>query len=273
LNREKISDFGLGVENLNARMYDSIIQRFWSTDQKIDEGQQSFTPYHYSFNNPVRFSDPDGLEPCCQGLIDFTAGVASAMIEDFAPVDVGHDVGYRSSAHSAGRKTGHIFAAVSGVAETIAGIVGDAAAGTAEFATAGAATPVAIPVATGSTFLIGHGLGTLAKAVSNLNSEGKVPNPDGKKGGEKHQETNQKEANRMKEEGKNVQSEVYVKTPNGKKTGRFIDQVGTNPKTGEKEMIQVGKQNKNGTPVKRERDAMDDIQKETGQRPKFVPYN
>jgi hypothetical protein len=113
-------------------------------------------------------------------------------------------------------------------------------------------------------------------AVSNSQSAEatkKVPNPDGKNGGKPHQETNKKEAERMKKEGKEVQKEVMIKTPDGKKSKRFVDQTGTDPKTGQKEMVQVGKQNKNGTPVKRERDAMDDIEKATGQRPTFVPYN
>jgi hypothetical protein len=77
----------------------------------------------------------------------------------------------------------------------------------------------------------------------------------------------------MTSEGKVVRPEVKIPTPEGKKTSRYVDQTGTDPKTGKKEMIQVGKQNKNGTPVKRERDAMDDIERATGERPKFVPYN
>jgi hypothetical protein len=52
--------------------------QFWSTDPLIDEGQHSFTPYHYSFNNPIRFSDPSGLmgEPCCNDGAD---GIGNGM--------------------------------------------------------------------------------------------------------------------------------------------------------------------------------------------------
>jgi hypothetical protein len=111
-------------------------------------------------------------------------------------------------------------------------------------------------------------------AQTNSDAQTKLPpNPDGKKGGKAHQETNKREADRMEKEGKVVQSEVKIDTPGGKKSKRFVDQTGTDPTTGSKEMVQVGKQNKNGTPVKRERDAMDDIEKATGQRPTFVPYN
>jgi RHS repeat-associated protein len=69
LNRERVPTFDLGVYQLGARIYDPQRMQFWSTDPLIDEGQHSFTPYHYSFNNPIRFSDPSGLmgEECCGG--------------------------------------------------------------------------------------------------------------------------------------------------------------------------------------------------------------
>lgn len=71
---------------------------------------------------------------------------------------------------------------------------------------------------------------------------GVAPNPNGKKGGKEHQEVNQTEAARMENAGKDVTPEVKIPTPDGKKKTRFVDQVGTDPKTGEKEMVQVGKQ-------------------------------
>ncbi|WP_018628831.1 hypothetical protein [Niabella aurantiaca] len=64
-----------------------------------------------------------------------------------------------------------------------------------------------------------------------------------------------------------------IETPNGTQGKRYIDVQGTNPKTGEVESVQVGRVNKNGTPVKREREALDDIENATKQRPRFVPYN
>ena len=52
-----------------------------------------------------------------------------------------------------------------------------------------------------------------------------------------------------------------------------MDVRGINPTTGEVKYVQVGRQNKNETPVARERRALDDIEKATGQRPIFIPYN
>jgi len=47
-----------------------------------------------------------------------------------------------------------------------------------------------------------------------------------------------------------------------------------NPATGKAlEMYQVGRKTQAGLPVAREARALDDIEKATKQRPKFVPYN
>lgn len=82
LNREDITELN-GVSDLVNRFYDKQRGQFWSTDPKIDEGQHSFTPYHYSFNNPIRFSDPDGLmgESCCGD--DGIGTIMSVYNQDF----------------------------------------------------------------------------------------------------------------------------------------------------------------------------------------------
>jgi RHS repeat-associated protein len=103
--------------------------------------------------------------------------------------------------------------------------------------------------------------------------EKKVPNPNGKKGGEAHQNTVKEVEKEMKSKGMNVKREVEIKTPGGNKEKRFVDVEGRDPKTGEVRQVQVGKVNKDGTPVSRETKALDDIEKATKKRPEFVPYN
>ncbi|SKA47371.1 RHS repeat-associated core domain-containing protein, partial [Chitinophaga eiseniae] len=64
LQFKEFSD-GSGLEwfDFNARTYDQQIGRFIQIDPLIENNQEDYTPYHFAYNNPVRFSDPDGRIP------------------------------------------------------------------------------------------------------------------------------------------------------------------------------------------------------------------
>jgi RHS repeat-associated protein len=65
LQNEEFSD-GIGLEwyDVMARTYDPQIGRFIQVDPIADEeDQESWSVYHYSYNNPIRFNDPDGEAP------------------------------------------------------------------------------------------------------------------------------------------------------------------------------------------------------------------
>ena len=112
------------------------------------------------------------------------------------------------------------------------------------------------------------------KVDDKIDDAKKVPNPNGKKGGPEHQKKMDEVAEDLKKEGYDqVNKEVKVETPGGTKDKRYIDVQGTNTTTGSTKQVQVGKQNKNGTPVSREKKALDDVENATGTRPTFVPYN
>lgn len=105
-------------------------------------------------------------------LLDFYRGVVDAVLENSAPVATNYVKNTGNSSYNSGAKTGHYLSMALGVLQIAVGVSGDAAAGTAEVATAGVATPVALPLASVSTALIYNGGATFVKAAANLNSEG-----------------------------------------------------------------------------------------------------
>ena len=50
------------VADFNARFYDASLGRFMNIDP-LAEVQESWTPYHFSYNNPIMLNDPSGLLP------------------------------------------------------------------------------------------------------------------------------------------------------------------------------------------------------------------
>ena len=101
----------------------------------------------------------------------------------------------------------------------------------------------------------------------------KIPNPFGKKGGPAHQAKVEEVAADVRSRGLEPVLEHRVSTPGGCKSYRCVDVVGKDAKGNVVESHQIGRQTGAGNPVAREIRALDDIQKATGTRPKFHPYN
>lgn len=61
-NKEFLDGSGLELYDMNARHYDQQLGRFQGVDL-LSENFYQWSPYSYSYNNPLRFTDPSGLAP------------------------------------------------------------------------------------------------------------------------------------------------------------------------------------------------------------------
>jgi len=104
-----------------------------------------------------------------------------------------------------------------------------------------------------------------------MSQEGNVRSPNGRRGGEKHQALVEKIVKFLLSLGFKVLTEKAVDIENGKK--RFADVAAIDENNKVVEYHQVGLQNKNETPVSRERKAKDDIEKASGLKVIFHHYN
>jgi RHS repeat-associated protein len=73
--KELNEDFGLNLSDYGARWYDASLGRWWSVDPMGEDLEQApFSPYHYTFDNPVLFIDPDGMKGTNEYVFDSEKG-------------------------------------------------------------------------------------------------------------------------------------------------------------------------------------------------------
>jgi RHS repeat-associated protein len=169
---ERTSDFGLHWDESGARMYDPQVPRFLGVDPLADQaGQESWTPYHYGFNNPARYNDPDGKCPTCNDIVDFFNGVANAVVSNMTTNGItGQSLWARgqggTSAYQAGQTMGDAVSVVAGVGEVVIGTV--LGTGGVAVSSTGAGVIVGAPAAAAGAAVATHGTLTAANGIKNL---------------------------------------------------------------------------------------------------------
>ncbi|HMV45645.1 MAG TPA: hypothetical protein PK079_11610 [Leptospiraceae bacterium] len=105
-----------------------------------------------------------------------------------------------------------------------------------------------------------------------MSNDKNIPNPYGRKGGIEHQAKVKEVATDIKERGFLAVFEKFLRLFNGK--GKFMDVVAIEEENNQiVEIHQVGKQNQDGRPVKRERDTIEEVTQNYGIKPMFHSYN
>jgi RHS repeat-associated protein len=172
--KEFQADLGLAWNHQDWRFLDPQILRWHVGDPEIENGQESWTPYSFGYDNAVRYADANGRAPDGPGnppstgtrILDNVAGFASAVADDVFGTSLSqYNPRAGSTSFQDGQTQGHIvvgaagaYLAASGGAEAVAGgtiVVGALAA---EGASLGAATPVAAPAAALGGTMVASGL-------------------------------------------------------------------------------------------------------------------
>ncbi|HEX8657541.1 MAG TPA: DUF6443 domain-containing protein [Hymenobacter sp.] len=178
--KEFQADLGLNWNHQDWRFFDPQLNRWHVVDPELENGQESWTPYSFGFDNAVRYADADGRAPgdgvwgFVTAAVDFTNGFANGMVANNTTLPNGASLVPRvapsNSFEAAGQTGADLVSLVQGGAEFLAG--GLAATGGTVGGIVTAPTGVGAVAGAGLTMagigVAGHGLNTVNNAMRNL---------------------------------------------------------------------------------------------------------
>lgn len=144
--KEENDELGLQWLDFSARNYEASLGRWFVVDALSDEPEQiDKSPYAYSWNNPIYFTDPDGNCPKCPGgfgaILGINIGIGSRGLNFNVTSSIGYE--YRTeNFQAAGFLSGSIYSGQQlGTSSLADGIQYDMTAGVYGTIGSGSGTP------------------------------------------------------------------------------------------------------------------------------------
>nr|WP_245978890.1 RHS repeat-associated core domain-containing protein [Lysobacter pythonis] len=173
-----VMDSATGLTYMQQRYYDPMLGRFLSVDPvtALTNGDmRHFNRYVYAYNNPYRFTDPDGRCPWCAGAgigvgLELARQIVTGEIKDTSLKGIAGNVGKALVAGAAGATGAGIAAGVAklttsmAVRATVNGVAG-AAIGAASTGANNAIQGNEITSGMGTTAIVGGAAGAAGSLV------------------------------------------------------------------------------------------------------------
>ncbi len=246
---EKNTDFDLNWYETLYRDYDLQTSRFLQVDPRSEDGnQENLTPYHYSYNNPIRYNDPkgdcpngdcwemikSGAKAVVETTVEFANGFANAVASNNTNVvDMNGNVvlsGVQrqqpmSFAHQAGQQAGDLASVAQGALEIAGGALVGTGGVTITVGSVGTLTIAGAGAAVAGAGIMVHGGNTAKNALNNITNESGRVYAHGKKnqstgsfsGAKKTKHQKGEKRDRMVTLDKKRQDDNWVQNPNKKK--------------------------------------------------------